>query len=75
VATRFEYQVVDFDRTNVPDGVSVGEGMARTLNNLAARGWHLDQFWDSEDGDIRHMLLRREAKPSWVTYHELTSLA
>jgi len=75
VATRFEYQVVDFDRKDIPEGVSVGEGMARTLSKLAARGWHLDQFWDSEDGSIRHMLLRREAKPSWVTYHELTSLA
>ena len=75
VTSKFEYRVYDFSLAGLPDGVSEGKKVEAVLNECGTTGWQLDRFWDSDGGNIRHVLLRREIKTDWKTHFELTSFS
>ena len=61
VEVKYEYLVVNQDLRNSPVGATDLDQISGLLNVHGARGWHLDRFWDSDDGSCRFFLLRKES--------------
>lgn len=71
MASRYEYQVIDLNRNESPDGMSEAERISAILNEHGARGWELDRFFEMESG-VTRLLLRKVTNRSMVDATKLS---
>ena len=60
VEVKYQYLVVNQELSELPSATSASEVMPNILNAHGARGWQLDRFWDSDNGERRFFLLRKD---------------
>ena len=71
MASRYEYQVIDLDRNQSPDGMTEAERISAILNEHGARGWELDRFWEMDRG-VTRLLLRKVTTRTMLDANKLS---
>ena len=58
---KYQYLVVNQELGESTNDMSASEQLPSFLNAHGARGWQLDRFWDSDEGNRRFFLLRKDS--------------